>query len=370
MKLFILLFTIALVAAQGQNLRPVIGIFAQQTSTVTSTSVKIAANARNENSISYVRKINDADLSSYRLMIPASYVKWVGQGGGRVLPILLGRSTEYYKEVFNMTNGILFPGGNQGIDPDDIYTEEGQILWNLAKAANDNGDYYPIWGTCLGFEELSVLETGSGNVISLDVNATNLALPLDLTPDANSSRLFSSIDSNLIEALATENITMNSHGHGLLMSEYESNTNLSSFFQVLSTNVAPSNGAVFVSTMEALKYPFYGTQWHPEKNNFEWSLSAEYTNIPHSYNAILASQATATFFLQEARKSSHVFPEDEQDKLIYSAPLLYTGPDWIYEQVYVFDKKATTTSGSNNNRLKGYVRSLLPSILMSVRLVR
>ena len=133
---------------------------------------------------------NDAELSSYRLMIPASYVKWVGQGGGRALPILLGRPREYYEEIFNMTNGLLFPGGNQGIDPDDIYTEEGQILWNLAKAANDNGDYYPIWGTCLGFEELSVLETGNGNVISLDVNATNLALPLDLTPAANSSRLF------------------------------------------------------------------------------------------------------------------------------------------------------------------------------------
>ena len=102
---------------------------------------------------------------------------------------------------------------------------------------------------------------------------------------------------------------MNSHGHGLLMSEYERNTNLKSFFRVLSTNIAPSNGAVFVSTMEALEYPFYGTQWHPEKNNFEWSLGAGYyTNIPHSYNAILASQATANFFLQEARKSSHYLP--------------------------------------------------------------
>ena len=54
-------------------------------------------------------------------------------------------------------------------------------------------------------------------------------------------------------------------------------------------------------------------------------------------SAAMASQATATFFLNEARKSRQVFPEGERDDLIYSAELLYTGKgDWIYEQVYVF----------------------------------
>jgi gamma-glutamyl hydrolase len=92
-----------------------------------------------------------------------------------------------------------------------------------------------------------------------------------------------------------------------------------------------------VSTMEAKNYPFYGTQWHPEKNNFEWSQNADYSNMPHSPNAIAASQATAGFFLSEARKSSHAYPEAERDQLIYSARLLYTGKnDWFYQQVYVF----------------------------------
>jgi gamma-glutamyl hydrolase len=161
---------------------------------------------------------------------------------------------------------------------------------------------------------------------------------------------------------------MNSHSHGLLLSDYENNTELNSFFQVLSTNIAPSNGAVFVSTMEAYSYPFYGTQWHPEKNNFEWSQSEDYTNIPHSYNAIRASQATANFLIQEARKSSHIFPEEEQVKLIYSAPLLYTGPDWIYEQVYAFDRSKNelgATSGSMT-RIKGFMSllSLIPVLSM------
>jgi gamma-glutamyl hydrolase len=123
-----------------QNLRPVIGVFSQETDTITGSST--------------IDPEVKAELSAYRYMIPASYVTWIGQAGGRVMPILLNQPTSYYDEVFAQTNGILFPGGNQGIDPSDIYTEEGETLWNLAKRANDRGDYYPIWGTCLGFEEL------------------------------------------------------------------------------------------------------------------------------------------------------------------------------------------------------------------------
>ena len=307
------------------NFRPVIGVFSQDTSTITGSST--------------IDPEVKAELEAYRYLIPVSYVTWIEQAGGRALPILLNQPPEYYWQIFAKTNGILFPGGNQGIDPDDIYTDEGEILWKLAKQANDRGDYYPIWGTCLGFEELSVLETGNGDVISLDVKATNLALPLRLTPGAINSRLFRSFPADLIRALRSQAITFNSHDHGLLVSEYESNSQVHDFFEMLSYNATPS-GQLFVSTMESRDYPFYGTQWHPEKNNFEWSQNADYSNIPHSLTAIAASQATAQFFVNEARKSSHIFPEVQRDELIYSGKVIYTGKeDWIYEQVYVFVPK-------------------------------
>ena len=289
------------------------------------------------------------------------------------MPVLLGRPKRYYQEIFNRTNGLLLPGGSQGIQPDDIYTEEGKLLWDMAKEANDNGDYYPIWGTCLGFEELSVLETGNGSVISLDVEATNIALPLNFTSEASSSRLFDFMDPDLVTALSKENITFNSHSHCLLLDEYGRNTALNSFFQVLSTNVATaSGGEVFVSTMEAYNYPFYGVQWHPEKSNFEWSLKeGSYTNTPHSPNAVRASIETALFFVQEARKSSHIFPEEEQSQLIYSAPILYAGPNGTYDQVYVFDpieasRDATPSSSSSALYSDGQMAELrqAPAILL------
>ena len=317
---------------KGGNLRPVIGVFSQETKTVTGSST-IDAEVK-------------AQLLRYRYLIPASYVTWIGQAGGRVLPILLNQPNDYYRRVFEKTNGILFPGGNQGIQPSDIYTEEGEILWNLAKEANDRGDYFPIWGTCLGFEELAVLETGSGEVISLDVTAENLALPLQFTRDVWRSRLFRSFPRRLVKSMRTEGLAFNWHEHGLLLTEFQSNRSLNSFFFLVSYNKTPA-GQYFVSTIEAREYPFYGTQWHPEKNNWEWSQNEDYSNIPHSPNAILVSEGAARFFLSEARKSNHNFPETERDTLIYSAPILYTGKgDWFYQQVYVLCPKDTTTCTS------------------------
>lgn len=37
---------------------------------------------------------------------------------------------------------------------------------------------------------------------------------------------------------------------------------------------------VYISTIEAKKYPVLGLQWHPEKNSFEWT---RHKQIPHGY---------------------------------------------------------------------------------------
>lgn len=50
------------------------------------------------------------------------------------------------------------------------------------------------------------------------------------------------------------------------------------------------------------QYPVYATQWHPEKNAFEW---ASFLRIPHSPEGIEVTQEMANFFVSEARKSSH-----------------------------------------------------------------
>lgn len=86
------------------------------------------------------------------LHIASSYIKWVEGAGAQVLPILLNQNESYYERVFNQTNGLLLPGGDNLLNPrkNTPMMVAAKILYKLAVEANDRGDYYPIWGTCLG----------------------------------------------------------------------------------------------------------------------------------------------------------------------------------------------------------------------------
>lgn len=45
--------------------------------------------------------------------------------------------------------------------------------------ANKRGDYFPVWGTCLGFELLTYLT--SGKTVLSYTNTSGVALPLTFT---------------------------------------------------------------------------------------------------------------------------------------------------------------------------------------------
>lgn len=143
-------------------------------------------------------------------------------------------------------------------------------------------------------------------------------------------------------AVTAENITENSHTSGIDPQVFAGTAKLNEFFQVLSTN-ADSRGKRFVSTIEARQYPISASQWHPEKNNFEWGKIGKlgYAAIPHSPQAMALSQYIANNFVQRARQSSHHFtsPEAEKAALIYNtAPIV---PPWGYfDQVYLWGKAA------------------------------
>ena len=69
------------------------------------------------------------------------------------------------------------------------------------------------------------------------------------------------------------------------MPAYEENSRLREFFRVISLSL-DKGGRPYVSTMEAWRYPITATQWHPEKNNFEWTPTLK---IPHTKEAVRGS---------------------------------------------------------------------------------
>ncbi|XP_042366323.1 gamma-glutamyl hydrolase [Plectropomus leopardus] len=285
-----------------RNDRPIIGVLAQEV------------------------KYPKGNETSY---IAASYVKTLESAGARVVPVMINQPPEYYTKLFNSINGIFYPGGSASITSSG-YQRAAKRFYELAIEANKKGDYFPVWGTCLGYEQLAVLTSGK-NVLSR-TNTSDVSLPLVFTKEAKNSRMFQDFPADLMEDLASEPLTANAHKWSVTVQTQNTNEELRNFYKVLSTNT--DGETEFVSTVEAYDYPIYGTQWHPEKNAFEWTRPY----ITHSQAAIKTTFYMAEFFVNEARKNFHRFDSegDERNALIYNYSPVYTSPSSTFVQIYYF----------------------------------
>jgi gamma-glutamyl hydrolase len=129
---------------------------------------------------------------NYSSYLAASYVQWVQAGGARAVPIIIGKDEQYYRELFSSLNGVLLPGGSAPLTGGGGYAEVGELFYHLAKEANDAGDSFPIWGTCNGFELLTVLSSKDHSRLT-DCDSQDDAVPLNFLPAWEDSDLFSSV---------------------------------------------------------------------------------------------------------------------------------------------------------------------------------
>eukprot|EP01059_Diplonema_ambulator_P018031 TRINITY_DN3019_c1_g1_i1.p1 TRINITY_DN3019_c1_g1~~TRINITY_DN3019_c1_g1_i1.p1 ORF type:complete len:315 (+),score=37.97 TRINITY_DN3019_c1_g1_i1:527-1471(+) len=272
--------------------------------------------------------------------IAASYVKWLEAAGARVVPVRYNVSEDELKGIMGSVNGLVYPGGAVGP------SESARMALKLAMNANDNGDYFPVWGTCLGFEWLAMMVAEDATVIQSGFNSSNVSFALDLTTDASGARMFggSSPEGLLIQQMLSNKsdpVTFNAHELGLSPDTFSKNEKLTSFFDVLSTN-KDLNGRVFISTMEAKNYPIYATQWHPERNAFEWAVQNFNASLPlepainHGPAAIKTTSFLAEFLVSEARKSKHAFktPQEEYKSLIWHKTLV-SYEYFVFSQMYI-----------------------------------
>ncbi|CAM1295433.1 GGH (predicted) [Pycnogonum litorale] len=293
-----------------ENSRPIIGIITQET--------------------------NDKLRHYGKEIIPASYVKMVEAAGGRVAVIKGNQPYEYYKKMFSQINGALFTGGWVSIEPaESIYAQSGKYIFELAVEANKRGDVFPIWGTCLGFELLSYLL--SGRNVMKDCFTWDQVLPLNYTKDYKNSQLYGAMPDDMSLDLGTLALTINYHKSCLLYEDYDK-YKMNRTMKLLSTNM-DYNGTEFVSTFEARDYPFFATQWHPEKILFEFvSRPKEVKNTPHFSRAVEISQWISRFFIDYARKSTHRFltTKAEDNVLIYKYNTKFGAPLCsMYETVFI-----------------------------------
>jgi len=76
----------------------------------------------------------------------------------------------------------LLPGGSVWFDNKTAgYVEAGRWILEEADKMNEEGDFFPVWGTCLGYELMSVLQNNEVD-IRVNCSAYNTSNSLTLTP--------------------------------------------------------------------------------------------------------------------------------------------------------------------------------------------
>lgn len=63
-----------------------------------------------------------------------------------------------------------------------------KYMYQRAVEANDAGDYFPIWGTCLGFQWLLMLTSHNDNILDGDFDSDNYTIPLNFTSELRNVR--------------------------------------------------------------------------------------------------------------------------------------------------------------------------------------
>ena len=185
------------------------------------------------------------------------YVDWFEERGVRVIPIPF--DTTQHELYFQMVNGLLIPGGETGF----IMKNETFInsITRFFELSLQQDEYFPIWGTCFGFEVLMTLIGGFTRFKKYNAHGF---YPIHITQDGYKSRMFHSFSPQYTHYLEHNKSTAENHEYGISPQDFMDNIHLRRFYDILATSV-DENGKEYVAAIEGKYYPVYGVQWHPER---------------------------------------------------------------------------------------------------------
>jgi gamma-glutamyl hydrolase len=211
------------------------------------------------------------------------YVDWFEERGIRVIPIPY--DTTQHEMFFNMINGLFIPGGETPyIMKNNTFVDSVTKFFELSLQKNE---YFPIWGTCFGFELLMFL---IGGFTKLKRYNDHKLSPIHITHDGYQSRMLSSFPKRYLHFLENHNSTLQNHEYGISPDDFMNNLHLKRFYSILATAVGEDNKE-YVAIIEAKYYPIYGVQFHPERQKttghfIDFFISELKKNKHKSYSTI------------------------------------------------------------------------------------
>ncbi len=199
--------------------------------------------------------------------IASSHITWLKRYGVKIIPIPW--STKKYDYYMKKCNGFYFPSGGAFAGTQKEYYNCCKTFLKMAMIQNDKGRHTPIWGGCMGMQQLMIIADGKDDLEKLLQrfdSYDNLLSTLEITPQGLNSKLIRDMTQRQINKLTKKKCTLNNHKMGITPHKFKMRKKLDKFYKIVSTSV-DRKGRDYVSTIEAYHYPFYGVQWHPERSS-------------------------------------------------------------------------------------------------------
>jgi len=220
---------------------------------------------------------NDPRFEGYDSYIMAAYVKFMEAAGARVVPLVWNEPEEVTMNKLSQLDGVLFPGGANS------YIEYGGRIIERIMQYNDEGHFYPAWGTCLGYEALMTWASSAPDDILEVYNAHAISLPLSFLEKPETTKMFADLGDKAYK-FEEDALALNSHSYGVDPLKFVTDKGIASMYKLTSVSYEPAGEKrPFAATIEGINYPFYGTAFHPEKT---MAMYVDNAGINHSWESI------------------------------------------------------------------------------------
>ena len=272
---------------------------------------------------------DNIDLNSRRAKsyLPAAYVQWVENSGARVVPIQYTTTGPILKSYLSQINGIIICGDiapvNYANMDKDTKIDEEVIRWmkaefsifQWAKKQNNLGNYFPVLGIGMGYEELIFMNLipnyysrVTGSKSSLDftdeeipkdemvkVADTYFASPFKLT---DTPGIYGDITKDDKKLFATKDVCYTTPGW-VMNTKGKKIEKIKKFIEINSVGKNKHLKTEYINAYSFKEFPFYGMAFHPEAVIYSWMEK----KIPQTDVGVHFSHKMSELFVNECRKN-------------------------------------------------------------------
>lgn len=274
---------------------------------------------------------------------PSSYPKYVESAGARVIPIPYDAPFENLTFLLSQVNGVVLTGGGAAKTIKDLNTGK-LVPSNLTKAvihivdhvleANRRGEYFPLMATCLGYEMMLMALAKDLKILYTKYHDLSVRAGVEFFRGGENSRFWGHLPDSLKDFSEDEPAFAYHHYQAILPDKFMKSKGISNVLKITSISYPVNGGGPpFVASVEGIKYPIYGIQFHPEKAAYEWLKE---TNAPHFRESLEISQRMINFFVNEARKNDRKFISEEVLQKSLLSNWVLSQRSSTYHQVYLF----------------------------------